>query len=74
MDKIKSYAEDNNISLEPFSMKNRSKQIVTKTFHGAGIAVPYNKQTQLGYRRLAETDGKFIVIVTCSLQFTAVHC
>lgn len=54
---IKKYAEENNISLEEFTMKNRSSQIVTKSFHGAGVAVPYNKKTQLGYRRLVETDA-----------------
>ncbi|CAB3228726.1 unnamed protein product [Arctia plantaginis] len=64
MDKIKSYAEENNISLEQFSMKDRLKQIVTKSFHGAGIAVPYNKQTQLGYRRLAETDASLKKLFT----------
>lgn len=57
LDKIKTYAEKNKISLEEFSMKKRSPHIVTRSFHGAGIVVPYNKKTQLGYRRLVETDA-----------------
>ncbi|KOB74535.1 UPF0609 protein, partial [Operophtera brumata] len=50
MDKLKTYAEQNNYSLEEFNVKKRLSQVVTKTFHGAGIVVPYNKKTQLGYR------------------------
>ncbi|XP_022829143.1 histone PARylation factor 1 [Spodoptera litura] len=57
MDKLKSYAEKNNISLEEFDMKKRSANVVTKSFHGAGIVVPYDKKTQIGYRRLVETDA-----------------
>lgn len=56
MEKVKKYAEDNNYSLEEYSMKKRQAKIVTKTFHGAGIVVPYNKKTQLGYRHLVEND------------------
>lgn len=43
-------------------MKNRQPKIVTKTLHGAGIVVPYNKKTQIGYRKLVETDGKIVVV------------
>ncbi|XP_075972163.1 histone PARylation factor 1 [Anticarsia gemmatalis] len=64
MDKIKEYAEQNNISLTELSMKKRLSQTVTKTFHGAGISVPYNKKTQVGYRRLAETDANLKKIFT----------
>lgn len=32
-------------------------QVVTKTFHGAGIMVPVDKN-DVGYRELPETDGK----------------
>ncbi len=31
--------------------------MVTKTFHGAGIVVPVDKNN-VGYRELPETDGK----------------
>ncbi|KAF9416253.1 hypothetical protein HW555_006327 [Spodoptera exigua] len=57
MDKVKGYAEKNNISLEEFNMKKRLAKVVTKSLHGAGIMVPYDKKTQLGYRHLAETDA-----------------
>lgn len=58
MDKIKKWAENYGYSLEKFDMKERQATIQTKTFHGAGIVVPYDKKTQLGYRNLVETDGK----------------
>lgn len=58
LDKVKTYAESNNYSLEEFNTKKRMATAVTKSFHGAGIMVPYNKKTQLGYRRLVESDGK----------------
>lgn len=82
MDKIKVYAEENNISLEEFSMKKRSPHIVTRSFHGAGIVVPYNKKTQLGYRHLVETDGEILILflIPCSIfvstnsQFQTTEC
>ncbi|KAG7305615.1 hypothetical protein JYU34_009707 [Plutella xylostella] len=58
MDKVAKWAKTSNYSLEEFTMKNRQPKIVTKTLHGAGIVVPYNKKTQIGYRKLVETDGK----------------
>lgn len=33
------------------------QQVVTKTFHGAGIVVPVDKN-DVGYRELPETDGE----------------
>ncbi|XP_016347355.1 UPF0609 protein C4orf27 homolog [Sinocyclocheilus anshuiensis] len=38
------------------AMKQREKKVVTKTFHGAGIVVPVNKNN-VGYRELPETDA-----------------
>lgn len=58
MDKVKKWAENHGYPLEKYDMKERQAKIQTKTFHGAGIVVPYNKHTQLGYRNLVETDGK----------------
>lgn len=55
--KIKKIAEENNYSLEEYNVKKRWSQAVTKTFHGAGIVVPYNKKTELGYRHLIESDA-----------------
>ncbi|XP_026747440.1 histone PARylation factor 1 [Trichoplusia ni] len=57
MEKIKAFADENKISLEEYTMKKRSPHMVTRSFHGAGIVVPYNKKTQLGYRHLVETDA-----------------
>lgn len=37
-------------------MKQRDKKVVTKTFHGAGIVVPVDKN-DVGYRELPETDA-----------------
>ncbi|XP_059051365.1 histone PARylation factor 1 [Achroia grisella] len=56
IEKIKKVAEENNYSLE-YNIKKRWSQAVTKTLHGAGIVVPYNKKTQLGYRHLVESDA-----------------
>ncbi|KAL5280413.1 C4orf27 family protein [Megaselia abdita] len=39
------------------SKRARDKQVVAKTFHKAGIVVPYEKKTQLGYRTLLESDA-----------------
>ncbi|XP_073433392.1 histone PARylation factor 1 isoform X3 [Dendrobates tinctorius] len=39
------------------SMKQRDKKVVTKSFHGAGLVVPVDKKTDVGYRELPETDG-----------------
>lgn len=36
---------------------NCQPQVVTKTFHGAGIVVPVDKN-DVGYRELPETDGE----------------
>lgn len=59
MEKVKSWAEEHSYSLEEFNMKSRLKNVVCRTFHSAGIVVPYDKKTQLGYRKLAESDGNY---------------
>ena len=38
-------------------MKNRDRLKVAVSFHGAGIVVPYNKQTEVGYREIPETNA-----------------
>ncbi|XP_050362636.1 histone PARylation factor 1 [Nymphalis io] len=58
MEKVKNWAEEHKYSLEEFNMKKRLPRIVCRTFHNAGIVVPYNKKTQLGYRKLVESDAK----------------
>jgi len=50
-------------------------QVVTKTFHGAGIVVPVDKN-DVGYRELPETDGgsrdtglyPFVICSMCLLK------
>lgn len=37
-------------------MRQRDKKVVTKTFHGAGLVVPVDKN-DVGYRELPETDA-----------------
>ncbi|KAJ0179533.1 hypothetical protein K1T71_005245 [Dendrolimus kikuchii] len=57
LEKIKKYADDNDYSLEQYDMKKRKSKMLTATFHRAGIVVPYDKKSQLGYRPLVETDA-----------------
>lgn len=61
--KLKDFAKEKNISLEKKTenMEAREKKVVARTFHKAGIVVPYNKKTQLGYRDLAVTDSKLLL-------------
>nr|XP_061791433.1 histone PARylation factor 1-like [Nerophis lumbriciformis] len=56
--KLNEQAEHLNLSLEQKTkgMKQRDKKVVTKTFHGAGIVVPVDKN-DVGYRELPETDA-----------------
>ncbi|XP_003705074.1 histone PARylation factor 1 [Megachile rotundata] len=56
--KLKDFAKENKINLDKqtANMQARERQVVARTFHKAGIVVPYNKKTELGYRSLAVTD------------------
>uniref|UniRef100_A0A3Q1F1Y0 Histone PARylation factor 1 n=1 Tax=Acanthochromis polyacanthus TaxID=80966 RepID=A0A3Q1F1Y0_9TELE len=56
--KLRDKAETLGLSLEQKTkgMKQRDKKVVTKTFHGAGIVVPVDKN-DVGYRELPETDA-----------------
>lgn len=58
---IEGYATSKNINLNTFSVANRARNltVVTKTFHTAGLVVPLDRKTQIGYRELIETNGKF---------------
>lgn len=53
------YAAANGIRLDTFSTKVRARNltVVTKTFHKAGLVVPVDRKTQVGYRELIETEG-----------------
>lgn len=54
---IESFAKKKDYSLIPVTkdMKKRNKEVVAKTFHGAGIVVPVHND--VGYRELPETYG-----------------
>ncbi|GFG29500.1 hypothetical protein Cfor_08468 [Coptotermes formosanus] len=55
---LQSWAKDKRFILDVSSaaMKARDKKVVTKTFHKAGLVVPFNKKTEVGYRELPERD------------------
>ncbi|CAK1578677.1 unnamed protein product [Parnassius mnemosyne] len=57
MDKVKKWANEHKFSLDEYNIKKRVSQTVAKTLHGAGIVVPYNKKTELGYRPLVESNA-----------------
>ena len=49
-------------------MKAREKAKQSKTFHGAGMVVPFNKETDVGYREIPETTAslkKILKNVSC---------
>ncbi|KYQ54480.1 hypothetical protein ALC60_06627 [Trachymyrmex zeteki] len=56
---LKNFAKQHDVTLEKNTadMRAREKRVVARTFHKAGIVVPYDKKTQLGYRDLAATDN-----------------
>ncbi|XP_075053844.1 histone PARylation factor 1 [Mixophyes fleayi] len=58
LEKLTAAADNLQYSLEQksASMKKRDKKVVTKSFHGAGLVVPVDKN-DVGYRELPETDG-----------------
>lgn len=65
-EKVKLYAnrliinsDDRVMSLEAktASMKLRDRKKVSTTFHGAGLVVPYDKNTDVGYREIPETTA-----------------
>lgn len=64
--RLKKFAKSHDIQMDKSTerMRTRERKVVARTFHGAGIVVPYNKKTQLGYRELAATDGAWIPIET----------
>ncbi|XP_029430388.1 histone PARylation factor 1 [Rhinatrema bivittatum] len=57
-EKLTRSAEEWGYSLEQktLKMRQRDKKVVTKTFHGAGLMVPVDKN-DVGYRELPETDA-----------------
>ncbi|XP_060542730.1 histone PARylation factor 1 isoform X2 [Pantherophis guttatus] len=65
-EKLTKTAKQLGYSLEQKSLKvkQRDKKIVTKTFHGAGLVVPVDKNN-VGYRELPETNGGALVEGSC---------
>ncbi|XP_033216876.1 histone PARylation factor 1 [Belonocnema kinseyi] len=57
--KVKAFAKEKNISLEKHTpgMKERERKVVARTLHGAGIVAPYDRKTQVGYRKLATSEA-----------------
>ncbi|XP_053428112.1 histone PARylation factor 1-like [Nycticebus coucang] len=56
-EKLTETARELGYSLEQKTMKMKQRdKVVTKTFHGAGLVVPIDKN-DVGYRELPETDG-----------------
>jgi len=43
------------LEVKTTAMKCRDKKKVAATFHGAGMVVPYDKESQVGYREIPET-------------------
>ncbi|XP_065367526.1 histone PARylation factor 1-like [Calliphora vicina] len=54
------FIETNEVKLESLEklQKARSMKVVCKSFHRAGIVVPFETKTQLGYRPLMESDAE----------------
>lgn len=57
---LQQWAADHNFQLDNYTenMRKRDKRVVAKTLHHAGIVVPYDKKTELGYRPLPESTSK----------------
>jgi hypothetical protein len=57
---LEDWANRNDIIIEPQSqiLKKRKKLMVANTFYECGIVVPVDKKTQVGYRKIPETDGE----------------
>ncbi|KNC30194.1 UPF0609 protein [Lucilia cuprina] len=57
---LQKFIETNEVKLETMEKlrKARSTKVVCKTFHRAGIVVPFENKTQLGYRPLIESDAE----------------
>lgn len=57
---LQKFAEIHDIALDSLEKlrKKRNSKVVCKTFHRAGIVVPYDRKTQVGYRPLIESDSE----------------
>lgn len=73
---LEDYAHQHNISLTTFSakLKARNLKTVCKTFHKAGLVVPFDRKTDVGYRQLAESDGNFYKFTVNHANFLISLC
>ncbi|GBP06250.1 Histone PARylation factor 1-like [Eumeta japonica] len=57
---LQKFLHANEVKLESLEKLRlaRSTKVVCKTFHRAGIVVPFNSNTKLGYRPLIESDAE----------------
>ncbi|XP_020811365.1 histone PARylation factor 1-like [Drosophila serrata] len=57
---VPKYLSENSLELPQLDrlQRERNKRVVAKTFHRAGIVVPFDRKTQLGYRPLAVSDNE----------------
>lgn len=75
---VDNFAKLKKHSLEqrPSSVQERSKKVVSKCFHGAGIVVPVHND--VGYRPIPETNGKLNLrnsqLSHYSFIFSWMHC
>ena len=61
---LKEFATNRKIDLVPNAFKLRQKRVVADTFHGAGIVVPYDPSTELGYRPLNLTNTQLKTLLS----------
>jgi len=54
---VKNQENDFSLEVKTAKMKSRDKMKLSQTFHGAGLVVPYDKKTQVGYREIPETTA-----------------
>lgn len=52
-----------NLEKKTVGMKNRDRAKMASTFHGAGMVVPYDKKTEVGYREIPETTANLRKII-----------
>merc|ERR1712012_1251472 len=65
---IKTQEVDYPLETKTSRMKARDKNKLSATFHGAGLVVPYNKKTEVGYREIPETTQSLKKIFNSILE------
>ncbi|RZF46958.1 hypothetical protein LSTR_LSTR011226 [Laodelphax striatellus] len=62
---LTAFAKKENITLEKTTdaMNKRNSKVVTKLFHKAGLVVPFDKKSEVGYRELAENDATIKIML-----------